>query len=140
MERRLGAGNASGIFALYNTNYFFGQFKADFFRNLTVLNNVDGNVGVNVAQHIIVQVDDLVDLQDVLFSVLAAGGILDDGHFAVHAVQAQLFIQVQTLTSRDVVDDELIQMIESHLSRKKVKGYKIESYDIQLVGRPTRKK
>jgi Fe2+ or Zn2+ uptake regulation protein len=41
---------------------------------------------------------------------------------------------------RDVVDDELIQMIESHLSRKKVKGYKIESYDIQLVGRPTRKK
>ena len=41
---------------------------------------------------------------------------------------------------RDVVDDELIQMIESHLSRKKVKGCKIESFDIQLVGRPTRKK
>ena len=41
---------------------------------------------------------------------------------------------------RDVIDDELVQMIESHLSRKKVKGYKIESFDIQLVGRPTRKK
>ena len=41
---------------------------------------------------------------------------------------------------RDVIDDELVQMIESHLSRKRVKGYKIESFDIQLVGRPTRKK
>lgn len=41
---------------------------------------------------------------------------------------------------RDVVDDELIKTIESHLSRKRVKGYKIEGFDIQLVGRPTRKK
>ena len=41
---------------------------------------------------------------------------------------------------RDVIDDELIMLIESHLSRKKVKGYKIEGFDIQLIGRPTRKK
>ena len=41
---------------------------------------------------------------------------------------------------RDVIDDELIALIESHLSRKKVKGYKIEGFDIQLIGRPTRKK
>ena len=41
---------------------------------------------------------------------------------------------------RDVIDDELVQMIESHLSHKRVKGYKIESFDIQLVGKPTRKK
>lgn len=41
---------------------------------------------------------------------------------------------------RDVIDDELVKIIESHLSRKRVKGYKIEGFDIQLVGRPTRKK
>ena len=41
---------------------------------------------------------------------------------------------------RDVIDDELIMLIESHLSRKKVKGYKIEGFDIQLIRRPTRKK
>ena len=41
---------------------------------------------------------------------------------------------------RDVIDDELIALIEAHLSRKKVKGYKIEGFDIQLIGRPTRKK
>ena len=43
-------------------------------------------------------------------------------------------------TFRDVIDDELVAMIESHLSRKRVKGYKIESIDIQLIGRPNKKK
>ena len=41
---------------------------------------------------------------------------------------------------RDVIDDELVKLIESHLSRKKVRGYKIEGFDIQLIGRPSRKK
>lgn len=41
---------------------------------------------------------------------------------------------------KDVIDDELIRIIESHLSRKRVKGYKIEGFDIQLIGHPTRKK
>ncbi len=43
-------------------------------------------------------------------------------------------------TFRDVIDDELVAIIESHLSRKRVKGYKIESIDIQLIGRPNKKK
>ena len=41
---------------------------------------------------------------------------------------------------RDVIDDELVKLIESHLSRKKVRGYKIEGFDIHLIGRPSRKK
>ena len=41
---------------------------------------------------------------------------------------------------KDVVDDELVALIESHLGRKRVKGYKIESIDIQLVARPSKKK
>ena len=41
---------------------------------------------------------------------------------------------------KDVVDDELVALLESYLSRKRVKGYKIESIDIQLVARPTKKK
>ena len=41
---------------------------------------------------------------------------------------------------KDVIDDELISIIEAHLGRKKFRGYKIEGIDIQLVGRPTRKK
>ena len=41
---------------------------------------------------------------------------------------------------KDVVDDDLIALIESYLTRKRVKGYKIESIDIQFVARPTKKK
>ena len=41
---------------------------------------------------------------------------------------------------KDVIDDELIQLIESHLNKKRFKGYKVEGVDIQLMGRPTRKK
>lgn len=41
---------------------------------------------------------------------------------------------------KDVVDDELVTLIHAHLGRKRFKGYKIEGIDIQLIGRPTRKK
>ena len=41
---------------------------------------------------------------------------------------------------KDVIDDDLIALIEAHLGRKRVRGYKIEDIDIQLVARPTKKK
>lgn len=41
---------------------------------------------------------------------------------------------------KDVIDDELVALIESYLGRKRFKGYKVEGIDIQLIGRPTRKK
>lgn len=41
---------------------------------------------------------------------------------------------------KDVIDDELIALIESHLGKKRFRGYRIEGIDIQLMGRPTRKK
>ncbi|MBQ8839598.1 MAG: transcriptional repressor [Bacteroidales bacterium] len=43
-------------------------------------------------------------------------------------------------TFKDVIDDELVSLIESYLCRKRFKGYKVEGVDIQLIGRPTRKK
>lgn len=61
-------------------------------------------------------------------------------YFDVNTFKHIHFYDQSNHVFRDVIDDELVQMIESHLSRKKVKGYKIESFDIQLVGRPTRKK
>lgn len=41
---------------------------------------------------------------------------------------------------KDVMDEELLALIHAHLGRKRFKGYKIEGIDIQLIGRPTRKK
>ncbi|MBR6547866.1 MAG: transcriptional repressor [Bacteroidales bacterium] len=61
-------------------------------------------------------------------------------YFDVNTFKHIHFYDQDNHVFKDVVDDELVVLIESHLSRKRVKGYKIESFDIQLVGRPTRKK
>ena len=61
-------------------------------------------------------------------------------YFDVNTFKHIHFYDQDNHVFKDVVDDELVALIESHLSRKRVKGYKIESFDIQLGGRPTRKK
>lgn len=61
-------------------------------------------------------------------------------YFDVNTFKHIHFYDKDNHTFRDVIDDELVQLIESHLSRKRVRGYKIEGIDIQLIGRPTRKK
>ena len=43
-------------------------------------------------------------------------------------------------TYKDVLDDDLIAMIHSHLGRRRFKGYKVEGIDIQIIGRPTKRK
>ena len=43
-------------------------------------------------------------------------------------------------TFKDVLDDDLIALIQSHLGRKRFKGYKVEGIDIQIIGRPTKRK
>lgn len=41
---------------------------------------------------------------------------------------------------KDVFDDELMEMIESKLRKRRFRGYSVDSIDIQLVCHPTRKK
>ena len=59
-------------------------------------------------------------------------------YFDVNTFKHIHFYDHDNHTFRDVIDDELVKLIESHLSRKRVKGYKIESFDIQLIGRSLR--
>ena len=42
-------------------------------------------------------------------------------------------------TYRDIMDDELMDMIDSKLARRRFKGYKIEGIDIQILCKPTRR-
>lgn len=42
-------------------------------------------------------------------------------------------------TYRDLVDDELQNLVNAHLKRRRFKGYTVEDIDIQFVARPTRK-
>jgi Fe2+ or Zn2+ uptake regulation protein len=61
-------------------------------------------------------------------------------YFDVNTFKHIHFYDHENHVYKDVVDDELVSLIESHLGRKRFKGYKLESIDIQLIGRPTKKK
>ena len=85
-----------------------------------------------------------------VYNILTNMAMLGVYHYR-HSANNKMYFDVNTFkhihlydnenhTFRDVIDDELVAMIESHLSRKRVKGYKIESIDIQLIGRPNKKK
>lgn len=54
------------------------------------------------------------------------------GHIHLYDIENHIF--------KDVIDDELFAMIESRLMRKRFKGYKVENIDIQIIGRPTKKR
>ena len=40
---------------------------------------------------------------------------------------------------RDIVDDEILELVQTHLRRRKFKGYTVEDIDIQFIARPTRR-
>ena len=40
---------------------------------------------------------------------------------------------------RDVQDEELMDLVRSHLKKRRFKGFTVEDIDIQLVARPTKK-
>ena len=42
-------------------------------------------------------------------------------------------------TFRDLIDEELMDIIHSKLRRRRFKGYTVEDIDIQLVARPTKR-
>lgn len=43
-------------------------------------------------------------------------------------------------TFRDVVDNDLMEMVAEHLGRKKFRGYTVKDIDIQIIVQPTRRK
>lgn len=61
-------------------------------------------------------------------------------YFDVNAVGHMHFYDMENHTFRDIIDDELYEMIQQKLMRKRFKGFKVEDIDIQIIGRPTRKK
>ncbi len=53
-------------------------------------------------------------------------------HFHIYDSENHLY--------KDVVDNELVELIENHFGKRRFRGYSIDHIDIQLVGRPTKKK
>jgi hypothetical protein len=79
-----------------------------FFDPDAVLDHIDGDVGVDIAQGVQVHVEVGVDLDDVLLAHFAAGGVFDDGNRAVQLVQLQEIVDSHALTGLDMVDHNAV--------------------------------
>lgn len=85
-----------------------------------------------------------------IYNILSQMAMLGVYHFRMSA-NNKMYFDVNTFkhihlydhenhTFKDVIDDELMKNIEAYLSRKRFKGYKIEGIDIQIIGKPSRKR
>ena len=61
-------------------------------------------------------------------------------YFDVNTLRHMHIYDRENHVYKDVIDEELLEMVEKHLSRKRFKGFKVEHIDIQLVGVPARRK
>lgn len=61
-------------------------------------------------------------------------------YFDINSTNHAHFYDKVNHVYRDILDEDLIALVKSHIGRKRFKGYKIDGIDIQIVGHPTRKK
>ena len=99
----LGGGDAAGILAADDAADTLGKGQVFPLCQLAVLNDVDGDAGIDIGQNVEVQVDDLGHLDDVLAAHLFAFRILNHGNGAVQIVQLQDLIDLHAAACGDVV-------------------------------------
>lgn len=76
--------DASGVAAFDDVFDLFGKYQFFFFYNLTVFDDVDGDVVVDECQYIQIQhIDITFYFQNVLFAHFSAAGVFDDSNGAV---------------------------------------------------------
>lgn len=110
-------GDAPGVLAVDDIYQLFGQLHMLFRHPHAVADDIDGDVGVNVAQHVQIDLHGGVDLDDVLLAHPPAADVLDDGHRAVQLVQMQVFVDVHALAGLDVVQDHaVLDAVDIHTS------------------------
>ena len=73
-----------------------------------VVDDVDGDAGIQVAQHIQIDVHVGADLDNILLAHLGAVGIFDQGHGAVQLAQIQNIVDVHAVAGGDVVQDDAV--------------------------------
>ena len=74
----------------------------------TVTDDVDGDVGVHIAQRIQIHFHRRVDLDDVLLVHAGAADVLDDGYAAVQLVQMQILVDVHALAGPNMIQDHAV--------------------------------
>jgi Fe2+ or Zn2+ uptake regulation protein len=109
-----------------------------------------GHASVDMVADMLKQNTDIKITLASVYNILTQMAMLGVYHFRLSS-NNKMYFDVNTFkhihlydqdnhTFRDVIDDELMKLVEAYLGRKRFKGYRIEGIDIQLLGRPTRKR
>ena len=112
----LNGGDAAGILAADDVGDALGQLELALFGALAVLDDVDGDAGVDIADDVPVKVEHLIDLDDVLAAELAAGNVLEQRDRAVELVKAEDVVELHRLAGGDVVDNDTVgNSVDDHV-------------------------
>ena len=112
----LNGGDAAGILAADDVGDALGQLELALFDALAVLDDVDGDAGVDIADDIPVKVEHLVDLDDVLAAELAARNVFEQRDGAVELVKAEDVVELHRLAGGDVVDNDTVgNSVDDHV-------------------------
>ena len=95
----LNGSDASGVAAFDDVFDLFGKYQYLLLYDLTIFDDIDGDVVVDECQYIQIQhIDVTFYFQNVFFAHFSAAGVFDDGYLAFQLVQAQVIVDVQALT------------------------------------------
>ena len=112
----LNGGDAAGILAADDVGDALGQLELALFDALAVLDDVDGDAGVDLADDVPVKVQHLIDLDDVLAAELAAGNVLEQRDRAVELVKAEDVVELHRLAGGDMVDNDTVgNSVDDHV-------------------------
>ena len=121
----LDGGDAARILAADDVRDALGELQLALFDALAVLDEVDGDTGIDVADDVPVKLQNAVDLDDVLAAELAADDVFEERDGTVELVQTEDVLEVHSLAGGDMVNDDTIgNCINNHL---KILPYSIPS-------------
>ena len=96
------------IFTFFHIDQFFGQCQLLFLDRLSVLDDADCDIWIDVTQHIQIHIVLLINLQDVLLPHLAALDVLQDGNGTVELVKFEVVIYLKCLASSNMIQHNTI--------------------------------
>ena len=99
--------DTAGILAADHVGDLFRKLQGFFLGDLVVTDDIDGDVVVNVAQNIQVNVvDRALNLDDVLAAHLVASRVLDDGYLTVgETVKTKVIVNVKAFASLNMIQN-----------------------------------
>mgnify|MGYP005777553987 FL=1 len=100
--------NAARIAAANDVFQGFGLDELLLFHDFAVTDGVDGDIGVEIAQHIQVKVNHGFDFDDILMTVLTRTGVADEGNTAIELVKTGEVVNLHTSACFDVVDNDAV--------------------------------